>query len=333
MSRITVIGGGSWGTALAVIAARGGHDVTLWSRDAEVVGAINAEQRNPKYLSDVAIPLSVHASLNLSSAVYQAQSIILAAPSHGIRELMEQIAGEVTPDVIFVSAAKGIETTTGLRVSEITEEVLKGRFVPRFVCLSGPSFAREAAMGHPTAVAAASRDISCARVIQGELSSPTFRVYANTDLVGTEICGAVKNVMAIAAGMVSGLGYGSNSLAALITRGIAEMGRLAIYFGARRETMTGLAGLGDLVLTCTGSLSRNRFVGEELGKGRQLDSILAGMREVAEGVKTTMAVRNRAIRAGIEMPITEAVYAVLYEQETPLSAIEKLMTRPLKDEF
>jgi glycerol-3-phosphate dehydrogenase (NAD(P)+) len=333
MSRITVIGGGSWGTALAVIAGRRGHDVTLWSRDEEVVRAINAERRNPKYLSDLAIPPGVNASLDLSGTVHLAQLIILAAPSHGIRELVQQIAGGVTPETIFVSATKGIETATGLRVSEIVEEVLKDRFVPRFVCLSGPSFAREAAMGHPTAVAAASRDISYARVIQGELSSPTFRVYANTDLVGTEICGAVKNVMAIAAGMVSGLGYGSNSLAALVTRGLAEMGRLAIYFGARSETMTGLAGLGDLVLTCTGSLSRNRFVGEELGKGRQLDSILAGMLEVAEGVKTTLAVRDTAIRAEIEMPITGAVYAVLYEHESPHSAIEKLMTRPLKDEF
>ena len=236
--------------------------------------------------------------------------------------------------MIFVSATKGIEVETGKRISEVAGEVLgAGPGGLRFVCLSGPSFAREVAAGQPTAVVAASDDGELARTIQAELSVHNFRIYTNSDVVGTELGGALKNVMALASGMVAGLGYGTNSVAALITRGLSEMTRLALAEGARPETLMGLAGLGDLVLTCTGGLSRNRRVGQELGRGRSLEEVLAGMKEVAEGVKTTRAVMLLAARLGVEMPITSEVHAVLYEGKAARAACEELMSRPLRGEF
>lgn len=333
MTRITIIGGGSWGTALAIIAGRAGHDVRLWSRDALAVEGINLLHRNPRYLSDATVPESVMALTNLKESVVGAERVILAAPSHAIRALLSEITSTIEPDALLISAAKGIETATAMRMSQVAADVFAGRFEPRFVCLSGPSFAHEVAAGHPTAIVAASQNLDDARLVQTEISDGPLRIYAHGDLIGTELAGAIKNVMAIAAGMVSGLGFGSNSLAALVTRGLAEMTRFVVSFGGRVETMMGLAGLGDLVLTCTGSLSRNRFVGDELGKGRTLDQILAGMREVAEGVKTTQAVNTMADTKGIEMPIISAVNSVLYGDVTPRQAIETLMARPLKDEF
>ena len=235
--------------------------------------------------------------------------------------------------MVFVSATKGVEAETGKRISEVLGETLGEEAAARFVCLSGPSFAQEVAAGQPTAVVAASTDEGLSRLVQSTLSAQNFRVYTNPDVKGTELGGASKNVMALAAGMVTGLGLGTNSVAALVTRGLAEMTRLALAEGARLETLMGLAGLGDLVLTCTGSLSRNRHVGEELGRGRTLAEVLEGMKEVAEGVRTTNAVKLLAERRGVELPITNEVHAVLYEGKRARAAVESLMSRPLRDEF
>ncbi|MDQ3173212.1 MAG: NAD(P)-dependent glycerol-3-phosphate dehydrogenase [Acidobacteriota bacterium] len=333
MKRFAVIGAGSWGTALGIIAARRGHEVRLWSRNAEVVESINRQHVNAVYLPDSHIPERVRATGKIEEALQLAELVILAAPSHATRAILTSMIPAVDPDMIFVSATKGIEIDTGKRISQIVAEVVGENFSPRFVCLSGPSFAKEVVEKHPTAVVAASTSVELGRSVQAELSSENLRIYTNDDVVGTELGGSVKNVMAIAAGMVAGLGYGSNSIAALITRGLAEMTRLALKEGAKLVTLMGLAGLGDLVLTCTGNLSRNRFVGQELGKGRRLEEITGGMKEVAEGVKTTQALKLLATRLGVEMPITSEVHAVLYEEETAQEAAANLMTRPLREEF
>ena len=332
MKRIAVIGAGSWGTALAIIASRKGHEVRLWSRNSEVVQGINRDHVNPRYLREAQVPASVEACADLGGTLDAAELVILAAPSHATRELLANMQTALRAEMIIVSATKGLEIETGKRISQIVAEVLPPEIAAPFVCLSGPSFAHEVAANHPTAVVAASNDREAALTAQSELSTETLRIYVNDDVVGTELGGSVKNVMAIAAGMVHGLGFGANSIAALITRGLAEMTRLAVHEGAKLETMMGLAGLGDLVLTSTGSLSRNRFVGEELGKGHSLADIVAGMNEVAEGVKTTMAVKTFANRSGVNMPITEEVYAVLYAGKPASEAARDLMTRPLREE-
>lgn len=332
MRRIAVIGAGNWGTALAIVVARGDHQVRIWSRNAAVVDSINHEHVNSSYLTDAPIPDDVRATEDLSAALAGAELIILAAPSHATRGLLETMASALRPEMIIVSATKGIEIETGKRISQIVAEVIPELNRPRFVCLSGPSFAREVVDNHPTAVVAASDDRDASRLVQSELSSDTLRIYTNDDVIGVELGGSVKNVMAIAAGMVAGLGFGSNSIAALITRGLAEMTRLALREGAKPETLMGLAGLGDLVLTCTGNLSRNRYVGQELGKGRRLDEITANLSEVAEGVKTTLAVKRLADRIGVEMPITNEVHGVLYEGKLASDAANELMTRPLREE-
>lgn len=333
MKRIAVIGAGSWGTALSIIAGRVGHHVSLWSRNERVVDEINGRHVNSSYLKSADIPANVRATSELSEALSGAEIIILAAPSHVTRELLMRMLAHLDPLMIFVSATKGIEIESGKRMSEVVGEVVGTLFEPRFVCLSGPSFAQEVVAGQPTAVVAASISEQDRLLVQKELSFENLRIYTNSDVVGTEIGGAVKNVMAVAAGMVTGLGLGSNSVAALITRGLAEIARLALALGARTETLMGLAGLGDLVLTCTGGLSRNRHVGIELGKGRQLEDIVSDMHEVAEGIKTTRAVWMLAKKLGIEMPITNEVHAVLYESKPALEAASVLMTRPLRGEF
>lgn len=333
MNRIAIIGAGSWGTALGIVAGRAAHEVCLWSRNAEVVEAINGERVNKVYLSSQTIPESVRATSDFGEALKGAEYVLLASPSHVTRGLLEKMLPLLDEKMLFISATKGIEIETGKRVSEVVQEVTSERFAPRFVCLSGPSFAQEVVAGQPTAIVAASDNDNDSQAVQALLSFQNLRVYTNADVVGTELGGAVKNVMAVAAGIVSGLGLGTNSVAALITRGLAEITRLALAQGARIETLMGLAGLGDLVLTCTGSLSRNRFVGQELGKGRPLVSIVASMKEVAEGVKTTRAVKLLAEQHGVEMPITNEVNAVLYEGRTARDAAEELMTRPLRGEF
>jgi glycerol-3-phosphate dehydrogenase (NAD(P)+) len=330
MKRIAIIGAGSWGTALAVVAARAGHDVRLWSRSLEVVTSINERNVNSRYLTSTKIPAEVVATDQIEFALHDASLVLLAVPSHAVREVLMGMTPALTEEAIIVSVAKGIEIESGKRISEIVKEVVEGS--RPFVCLSGPSFAREVVEKHPTAVVAASKDAQAARIVQGDLSFENLRIYTNNDVVGAELGGSVKNVMAIAAGMTSGLGFGSNSVAALITRGLAEITRLARREGAQMETLMGLAGLGDLVLTCTGSLSRNRFVGHELGKGRRLEEITAEMNEVAEGINTALAVKQLADRAGLEMPITNEVNAVLYQGRSARDAVAELMSRPLREE-
>lgn len=329
--RIAIIGAGSWGTALAIIAARAGHEVALWSRDADVVTSINEQRINSRYLTSVSIPERVTATSEIATALDQASLVLVAAPSHAVRDLLTAMSPSIDETALIVSVSKGIEIETGKRISEIVKEVV-GR-THQFVCLSGPSFAKEVVAGTPTAIVAASKDATAARTVQADLSFENLRIYTNTDVVGAELGGSVKNVMAIAAGMTTGLGLGSNSVAALITRGLAEITRLARREGAQMETLMGLAGLGDLVLTCTGSLSRNRYVGEQLGKGVPLDQITADMNEVAEGIKTTLAVKQLADRAGLEMPITNEVKAVLYDGKSVTDAVAELMSRPLREEL
>lgn len=330
MKRIAIIGAGSWGTALAVVAARAGHEVRLWSRNADVTRSINESHVNSLYLRAVQIPVSVVATSELNAALNNAELVLFAAPSHAARELFTTFTSELHEAAIIVSVSKGIEIETGKRISEIVKDVI-GTNNP-FVSLSGPSFASEVAAGHPTAIVAASKDGFAARTVQNDLSFENLRIYTNTDVIGTEIGGSVKNVMAIAAGMAAGLGFGANSVAALITRGLAEITRLARREGAQVETLMGLAGLGDLVLTCTGSLSRNRYVGEELGKGKRLEEITATLSEVAEGINTARAVKKLADRAGLEMPIVNEVNAVLYENRSARDAVAELMSRPLREE-
>jgi glycerol-3-phosphate dehydrogenase (NAD(P)+) len=295
-----------------------------------VVRSINEDRVNSRYLKSVQIPSSVTATSELNTTLGAAELVLFAAPSHAARELLTTISPHLNEASIIVSVSKGIEIETGKRISEIAKEVIGT--TNRFVCLSGPSFAKEVVNGHPTAIVAASKDAAAARTVQNDLSFENLRIYTNTDVIGTEIGGSVKNVMAIAAGMAAGLGFGSNSVAALITRGLAEITRFARREGAQVETLMGLAGLGDLVLTCTGTLSRNRFVGEELGKGRTLEEIAAELNEVAEGIKTARAVKQLADRANLEMPIVNEVNAVLYTGKSAREAVAELMNRPLREE-
>jgi glycerol-3-phosphate dehydrogenase (NAD(P)+) len=331
MKEIAIIGAGSWGTALAVMAARAGHVVQLWSRNQDIADSINRYRVNSQYLTSTSIPAGVVATTNTEAALSRASLVLIAVPSHAVRETLSIIATFLDQNAIIVSVTKGIEIETTKRISEIVKEVAGSEYP--FVSLSGPSFAKEVIAGHPTAIVAASKDAAAARVVQNDLSFENLRIYTNADVVGTELGGSVKNVMAIAAGMTAGLGFGSNSVAALITRGLAEITRLARREGAQTETLMGLAGLGDLVLTCTGSLSRNRYVGEELGKGRTLEEITAEMNEVAEGINTARAVKKLADRAGLEMPITNEVNAVLYDGKPARDAVAELMSRPLREEI
>jgi len=330
--QVAVIGAGSWGTALAMIAARNQHRVKLWAREPEVASEINRVHKNPIYLSDFELPENIHATTDIEAAIADADFALLVVPSHAMRETLTRLRPFLNSDLVLVSAAKGVENNTLMRMQEVTADVLQQDPRLRYVALSGPSFAREVAEGQPTAIVVASEDRERSELTQRSLSSNVFRVYTNTDVAGVELGGAVKNVVAIAAGVVRGLGYGTNAVAAIITRGLAEMTRLALARGARIETMAGLAGLGDLVLTCTGELSRNRYVGVELGRGRRLAEILGEMREVAEGVKTTRSVYELGHRLKIDMPITASIHALLYEDKPALEAANELMGRPLKRE-
>jgi glycerol-3-phosphate dehydrogenase (NAD(P)+) len=330
--RVAVIGAGSWGTALALVAARNQDQVSLWAREPEVAKEINRTRRNPFYLSEFDLPDNIRATTVVEDAVRDATFVVLVVPSHAMREMTERLRPHLRGEMVLVSAAKGVENNSLMRMEEVVRAVLQGTFEPRYVALSGPSFALEVAKGDPTAVVAASRDGEAGEMIQRSLSSGSFRIYTNTDVIGVELGGAVKNVVAIAAGVVRGLGFGTNAVAAIITRGLAEITRLALAQGARAETMAGLAGLGDLVLTCTGELSRNRRVGIELGRGRKLSEILGEMREVAEGVKTTRSIYELGQRLRIEMPITASIYALLYEDKPAVEAANELMGRPLKRE-
>jgi len=328
--RVAVLGAGSWGTALAVHLARIGREVRLWGRDAAVVLEIERGRRNARYLTDIAIPDTVAPTIDMRRALDGAAYVVFALPSHVLREVTREATPMLEPRAIAVSAAKGLEAGSLARMSQVLgEELAEG--VP-IVVLSGPSFAIEVAHGLPTAVLAASEDREAAEAVQREFRGPAFRLYASDDVVGVEIGGALKNVIAIAAGVVEGTGLGHNAMAALITRGLVEISRLATAEGGRRETLAGLSGLGDLVLTCTGDLSRNRRVGIELGRGGALKDVLAGMHMVAEGVRTTGAALALGERHGIELPITAQMAAVLDGRRTPREAVEVLMLRPQKQE-
>lgn len=329
--RATVVGAGAWGTALAMVLVERGHDVTLWSFESEVASEINEAHRNP-YLSDVDLPEALAATHDLRAAVAGAELIVSVSPSQVVRSVMEVAGPEISEDALLVSASKGIELSSLLRMDEVLSEFVSPAVMKRFCVLSGPSFAGEVARGAPTAVVVASHQEEAAKLGQGMFQTPWFRVYTNLDVIGVEIAGALKNVIALAAGVTAGLGHGHNTAAALITRGLAEMARLGVAMGARDATFYGLAGMGDLVLTCTGSLSRNRTVGYRLGQGEPLADILSDMTAVAEGVKTAEAVHELARRHGVEMPITEQVYAIVHEGRSPAEAVRALMLRDPKAE-
>jgi glycerol-3-phosphate dehydrogenase (NAD(P)+) len=336
MSEIAIIGAGAWGTALSVILGRtGSHRVRLWVHEQEVCDSIARQRVNQKFLPGCTLPETVHPTTQWDKAIRGAQIVISVMPSSFCRSTFEEMHVCLAPDMLLVSATKGIEKDTHMRMTEVIGAVVRNamRFTPRIGALSGPSFALEAARGDPTAVTIASQDEELARTVQREFSNASFRVYTNADPIGVELGGALKNTIAIAAGVCAGLGLGHNSVAALITRGLAEMTRLVVACGGKAETMAGLAGLGDLVLTCTGGLSRNRSVGVELGRGRKLPEILAEMHGmVAEGISTTTAAVGLARARGLEMPITEQMHAILQEGKAPREAISELMTRRGKSE-
>jgi glycerol-3-phosphate dehydrogenase (NAD(P)+) len=331
-SSIAVVGAGSWGTALSVIWARAGKSVRLWARRSDLAAAMNSTRENAEYLPGVSIPESVQISDAIASTVIGADIVIVAAPSHVFRGVLESITPAARADMIFVSAAKGIENDTLMRMSEVTRDVFRSAFTPRFAALSGPTFAPEVARGDPAAVVIASVDAELRLQLQAALSTPRFRLYTNADIVGVEVAAAAKNIIAIAAGVTEGLGLGSNTIAALITRGLAEITRLAVACGGRRETLAGLAGLGDLALTSYGEQSRNRQVGIALGEGKKIDEIIAGTRMVAEGVKTTRAAVALAGALNVDMPIAAKIHAVLYEGLRPEDAINDLLERKLREE-
>ena len=342
MKKIAVIGGGSWGTALAIALTQSTrkHHIALWAHSADVVTMLAKERVNRVYLPDFPLPPQVEVTGNLAEALKGADIVLGVMPSAHAREMYRVMRPHLAAQAILVSATKGLEPQTHLRISElIAEELTSGsgsshshNLPPRIAVLSGPSFAAEVAAGDPTVAVLASADAPVGMEVQEEFSGPRFRLYTNDDVVGTEIAGAVKNVIAIAAGVSTGLGLGTNAMAALVTRGLAEMTRLAVALGGRRETLAGLAGVGDLILTSTGALSRNRRVGIELGKGRELSEILGATRMVAEGVGTTAATLELARRVGVEMPITEQVHAVLTAGRVSRDGIRDLMERRLKQE-
>ncbi|MGB8582560.1 MAG: NAD(P)H-dependent glycerol-3-phosphate dehydrogenase [Candidatus Sulfotelmatobacter sp.] len=335
MSKIAIIGAGAWGTALSIVLGRAGnHQVRLWAHEKEVCDTIAAQRVNEKFLPGPTIPNSVTACAELGEALVGASIVVSVMPSQHCRLLFEQMKALLRADTIIVSATKGLEENSLLRMTEVISQVIKRDDIPiRIGALSGPSFALEAARGDPTAITIASQDRDLTRTVQQEFSNASFRVYTNDDPIGVELGGALKNIIAIAAGVGAGLGFGHNSVAALITRGLAEMTRLVVACGGKAETMAGLAGLGDLVLTCTGGLSRNRSVGVELGRGRKLPEILAGMHgTVAEGIFTTTAAVGLARAHSVEMPITAQMYAILHEGKAPRDAIYELMTRSGKSE-
>ncbi len=332
VSEIAVIGAGAWGTAISVVLGRkGSHNVRLWAHEPEVRDSINARHVNELFLAGCAIPASVRATNDLAEALHEASIVVSVMPSHHTRQLFRGMIPHLGQEMLFVSATKGIENDSFYRMTEVIAATVP--FPVRIGALSGPSFAKEVAEGHPTAITIASADRALAQTVQNEFSDPGFRVYTNEDVVGVELGGALKNIVAIAAGVCDGLGLGHNSVAALITRGLAEITRLVVACGGHQHTMAGLAGLGDLVLTCTGGLSRNRSVGVALGKGQKLEAIIGGMHGmVAEGVLTTNAAIGLAHKMGVEMPITEQMHAILQQGKSPNEAIRDLMSRPSTSE-
>ena len=330
MSRITILGAGAWGTAIALsLARRGGHQLCLWSHSATLAEQLADAGENLRYLPGFTLPADIDVTADLPGAIFEADILVCVTPSQHLRGVITHVAPMLTRNQIVLSASKGIEETTFLRMSQVVASLTSNPFA----VLSGPSFAQEVAASMPTAVVTASADPLTAQTIQRDFTSSSLRVYTNDDVPGVELGGALKNVIALAAGVANGLNLGYNSAAALITRGIAEMTRLAVACGGRRQTLAGLSGVGDLVLTCTGSLSRNRAVGIELGRGRQLPDIIASLNgKVAEGVLSTAAALGLAARYAVEMPITEQMDAILHHNKSPKEAIRELMSRPGRDE-
>jgi glycerol-3-phosphate dehydrogenase (NAD(P)+) len=329
LDKVAVIGAGSWGTTVAAVAAPSAPTV-LWARRPALADCLERTHENPDYLPGVVLPDGLRATASLQEAVTDCSLVIMAVPSHGFRTVLTELSGSMPVGTPVLSLAKGLEQGTHLRMTEVIAQVAPGH--PAGV-LTGPNLAREIAAGQPAATVVAMADESLARQVQEVLRTSTFRVYTNPDVVGCEMAGATKNVLAIAAGILQGLGLGDSSLAALITRGLAELGRLGVAMGGERITIAGLAGVGDLVATCTSTLSRNRMVGEQLGRGRSLEEIMAEMRMVAEGVKTARPLLELAATRGVEMPIGEQVAAVLEGVTSPSQAILTLMSRSAKPEF
>lgn len=330
--RAAVLGAGSWGTALAKLLADNGHDVLLWARREEQAAALNDKRENEAYLPDFPLPDNLRATSSLEEALSGAELVLSVVPTHGLRHVLGE-AGKLFPEgAPILSCTKGIENSTLMLVSQIFEEHLPKERHHLLSYLTGPSFAREVAARMPTAVTVAGHETRTTERVQDLTGNPYFRVYTTEDVVGAELSGALKNVIAIAAGVCDGLGLGHNSRAALITRGLAEIGRLGVHMGAHPMTVNGLAGMGDLVLTCTGDLSRNHRIGLTLGQGKSLSDILGGMKMVAEGVRTTRSTHDLAQREGVEMPITAAMYRIMYEDQDPREAVADLMTRRLRAE-
>lgn len=335
MAIVSVLGAGSWGTALAKTLGERGHDVRLWARSSELVRSMSAERENAAYLAGISLPPSVRPTHDLADALRDAVSVYVVIPSHGLRAVLAHALPHLPTQAALISASKGIENDSLLLMTQVIQQLVPKAMHAQVCALGGPSFAREAGLGMPTVVSVACKDPVLARRVQLELTSDRFRVYTTDDVVGVELGGALKNVIAIAVGAADGLGFGHNARAGLITRALAEMSRLAIHMGAHPMTLAGLSGLGDLVLTCTGDLSRNRRVGLELGRGRTLSEVLADMRMVAEGVRTAKSAHALAVREGVDMPITREVHAALYEGKAPLEAVESLLSRvprPERDE-
>lgn len=332
-ARIGVVGAGSWGTALASLLGMKGYPVALWVYEKEVKETITDIHENKLFLPGIPLSENIIPSNDIADVVSDKDLVLVVVPSHVMRETASHFAPYLSENTILVSASKGIENKTHLTMTGVLEDVLPDAFKNKLAVLSGPSFGREVAKKVPTVVTAAASDPSVAMFVQNVFVTPFFRVYTHDDMIGVELGGAVKNVIAIASGIVDGLGLGLNTRAALITRGLTEMRRLGLSLGANPHTFSGLAGMGDLVLTCTGSLSRNHTVGKLIGEGQKLEEILSDMKMVAEGVKTAKSVRNLSIRVGVDMPIAHAVYSVLYEDLSPKEAVYQLMTRDLKDEL
>jgi glycerol-3-phosphate dehydrogenase (NAD(P)+) len=332
MKSLAIIGGGSWGTALAIILAPRFPRVRLWVYEADLAARMRETRENDVYLQGCRLPRHVEVVSQLPDALDGAEIVLSAIPSHLVRGIYQQMLPLLQESMVFVSATKGLENGTLLRMSEVIQAVLQARMPPRVAVISGPTFAFEVARFEPTALVVASTDSALAECVQAAFSGPTFRLYANLDTIGVEIGGSVKNVVALGAGVVHGLGLGHNAMAALVTRGLAEITRLAVAMGGTAHTLAGLAGLGDLVLTCSGDLSRNRMVGVELAHGRKLEEIVSSMKMVAEGIKTTNAVADLARRHSVEMPISEQMLQMLHSQASPREAIQRLMDRSLKGE-
>jgi len=332
LKNLAIIGAGSWGTALAIALGPRFARIRLWVYETGLAARMAAGRENDVYLPGFQLPANVEVTSSLAVALEDASMVLSVVPSHLVRSLYQQMLPHLTESMAFVSATKGLENGSLLRMSEVIGAVLEPRMAPRVAVISGPTFAKEVAVGQPTALVVASADAALAGRVQEAFSGPAFRLYTSSDTIGVEIGGSIKNIVAIGAGVLHGLGLGDNPMAALITRGLAEMTRLAVAMGGRAQTMAGLAGLGDLVLTCHGDLSRNRMVGVELAHGGKLDEIVHSMRMVAEGIKTTNAAVDLAKRYSVEMPIAGQMFEMMHSDLEPRVAIQRLMERSLKGE-